>query len=93
MRTIWKWSVPITSGSFVHRIPKGARLLSVQIQDKLPYMWFTVETDSLREDRKFFLVESGEEIPQDLFIVSDYLGTINLSNGEYVLHLFEEIKE
>jgi hypothetical protein len=90
MRTIWKYSVFIAPGGFVHKIPKGARFLSVQVQDKdLPYMWFTVETDNPREVREFLLVETGQNIPQDTFTVSDYLGTILLDSGNYVLHLFE----
>lgn len=89
MRTIWKYSVSITSEGLVHRIPKGAKFLSVQVQQGLPYMWFLLEDAALREDRKFFVLETGKELPRSLLGVSEYLGTVLLENGNHVLHLFE----
>ena len=90
MRTIWKYPIQILpSLGFIIRMPKEARFLSVQTQGDSPQMWFTVDTDLEIEDRKFFVVETGEEIPKELFTVADYLGTFRLSKGDLVLHLFE----
>jgi len=88
MRTIWKYRVR-ASDTFTHKIPLGARFLSVQTQKGDPQMWFTVETNNQLEERRFFVAGTGQEIPQDLFIVSDYLGTFQLSDGALVFHLFE----
>ena len=88
MRTIWKYRVHQLE-SFTHQIPKGARFLSVQIQNGTPEIWFTVETTQEMEERKFFMALTGQEIPQDLFNVADYLGTFQLSGGSIVCHLFE----
>lgn len=88
MRTIWKYIIPKTE-TFTTSIPNGVRFLSAQTQDGIPQMWFTVETTLEMEDRKFFIALTGREIHEDLFPVSDYLGTFQLSNGAIVCHLFE----
>ena len=54
-----------------------------------PEIRFTVETTQEMEERKFFMALTGQEIPQDLFNVADYLGTFQLSGGSIVCHLFE----
>lgn len=89
MRTIYKYPIPIVVGDYKVRMPRGARILTIKFQVGHPQMWLTVDTDEPLEDRTFFLVETGEEIPKDIFTVSDYIGTLPFSGGSYVLHLFE----
>lgn len=88
MRTIFKYMIPQTQ-TFTLSLPKGARILSLQLQRGIPVMWATVETDLPMEDRKFLIVETGEEIPKDLFVVSDYIGTYQMEHETLVFHLFE----
>lgn len=88
MITIWKYIVP-KSETFKHQIPKGAKFLSVQLQDNEPQMWFLVDSKVEMEERKFFVALTGQEIPKDLADLSEYLETVQISGGAIVLHLFE----
>jgi hypothetical protein len=88
MRTIWKYPVQQLE-TFTFKLPKGARILAVDVQLGRPQMWISVESTEPFEERKFFIAMTGQEIPQDLYGSSDYLGTFQLNEGDLVLHLFE----
>jgi len=61
--------------------------LDVQLQDGLPVLWATVDTDAPTEERLFLLAQTGEEISG----YPAYIGTFQI--GQLVYHLFEEFEE
>lgn len=85
--SIWKWEIPITS-HFSLPMPKGARVLSVQMQNGAPVVWAEVSQDAAREARSFHVVGTGTPLPMGVSL--KYVGTIQ--QGHYVWHLYEEVQ-
>lgn len=85
MRTIHKFAV--LARPFDLRLPKGAKVLTVQIQHGRPEMWVLLDTNNERERRTFVTLPTGNEIPDDINL--DYIGTFQLDGGSLVFHLFE----
>lgn len=92
MKTIWKY--PITLEQFQDiEIPAGAEILSLHKQgsrqeDEI-YIWCLVETDNPLETRHFMFVATGNAITCE---ECNYIGTLWLMSGSYVLHLLELLK-
>lgn len=84
---IWKYELPSVPGSIWIEMPFGAKILTVQTQYNKPYLWVAVfPTVVPRKNRHFLLLETGnDKIPID----SKYIGTVQLDEGSYVLHVYE----
>lgn len=84
METIWKFPVPSLK-EFEIQMPKGAKILSVQMQGGDPVFWALVMQDSAEtETRSFSVFGTGWDIQRAGI---SYIGTWQ-SNG-LVWHLFE----
>jgi hypothetical protein len=88
-KRIHKYKVPESRGRFYMVLPAYARIISVQIQRSIPVMWAVIDIEAPNEYRSFILVETGENLPDEIYTNSYYLGTLQLQDGDYVLHLFE----
>lgn len=90
MKKILKYRVHIID-EFTIRMPKNARILSVQTQGTLPQMWALVDTnDELTEVREFRVVATGQQF--DSFEQGwEYIGTFQTNGGGFVGHLFEVV--
>jgi hypothetical protein len=86
MTTIWKYQ--IFGSDIIFSLPEGATVISFQAQRGVPTIWALVDTEKPLVPRKFRLYETGRELPPPPF-AGRYIGTIQLENGDYVLHLFE----
>lgn len=86
-KTIWKYQFPIDDHITI-LMPHGAKVLAVQVQDRVPCIWALVDT---RETKcvpyKFRLYGTGHPCESDL---SNYIGTFQMAGGKLVFHLFEE---
>lgn len=89
--TIWKYVVPVNvltvSATTVFHIPSSARFLHCREQHEGIAMWFLVNPDKERVDRKFQLFGTGHALPAMRDKV--YYGTGIFDDGHLVLHLFE----
>lgn len=83
MITIFKYPFKIQD-SFTISMPKGAKVLSVQIQSGIPCMWAQVDNTKPKEDREFFIIGTGNLVPSDKLI---YIDTFQYTS--YVWHLYE----
>ena len=96
MKTIYKYST-LPNGkfreSFTLNMPKGAEILTVQIDQKnnVPSIWAMVDTEMPLEERYFELFGTGHEIPVDIGVERKYVGTYQYQRGEFVGHIFERI--
>lgn len=92
MKTIWKYNINIEGIQNIS-MPRGAEILTLHKQgsrqDDEVYIWCLVDTDEPLEMRHFMLITTGEEI---LCEVYNYIGTLWLMNGNYVVHLIEMLK-
>lgn len=85
---IWKTVLNVEEEQAVF-LPKGSKILSVQVQQGVPCMWFQCEPGSMQERRTIRMIGTGLScsIPDtDVF-----LGTVQLENGYLVLHVFEQL--
>jgi hypothetical protein len=88
MQKIFKFSLP-HSGIKAVSLPVGAKILSVHEQANTPLFWALVDPKAKCEDRTFAVYQNGEEIRETEGTSKEYLGTIHLFQGEYVIHVFE----
>ncbi len=84
MKQIWKYKV-----ENVIEIPKGAEILSVQIQNGQMFnacIWVKVNPENELEKRKFVVIGTGHSFDDTNM---KYIGTYQ--DGPFVWHLFEDI--
>lgn len=86
MRVIHKYELPFPEESFELELPEGYQILSIQVQKNRPVMWALVDSESPPFKRRFFLLATGQALPQ---YNAPYRGTVQLAGGDLVLHLFE----
>lgn len=91
MRTVWKFPINVTD-TFSFPLPAGHRVVHVGLQGGRPHMWVEVDTDQPDVERSFYVVGTGNPIPEDSgdFKVK-YRGTFQLLGGGLVFHLYEEV--
>lgn len=76
---------PVSQGRFSHSLPRGSKILDVQVQGSRPVMWVLIDQSRTEETRHFVTVPTGMEFDtRDL----DYVGTFQLSE-RLVFHLFQ----
>lgn len=90
MGTIWKYELEFNSVTRI-KIPKGAQLLTVQVDQKTnkPCLWALVNTESEEEERIFELFGTGHEIKSHIGTSREYIGTYQYQKGEFIGHVFE----
>jgi len=93
MITIWKYKISLEHSQDIE-MPADSRILVLHKQgsrqeDEI-YLWCLVDTDKPKETRSFFFAITGEELLCGKNC--NYVGTLWLMNGNYVLHLFELLK-
>jgi len=95
MITVYKYYLdPLVSPTAIV-MPRGAKILSSQVQRGIVCMWALVDTEAPMESRRFQLLETGQPALASLAgsefsIFGDgFIGTVQLMEGSYVLHLFE----
>ena len=71
---------------------KNSVILSAQIQKEIPTFWATHDDNDEMVYRRFQTFETGEGIEQQLFEKLKFIGTLQRYDGDYVTHLFEEVK-
>ena len=73
---------------FVVKMPKGARILSCQMQGEFPAIWALVNKQEPKEDRHFIAIGTGNEIGIPSPDKLKFIGTVQTGGG-LVHHIFE----
>ncbi len=87
---IYKYEIKLDDDQTIS-LPTGAKILTVQIQGRIPYIWamFDENLGGL-EPRKISVIGTGNPMPE----VGRYIGTFQMLEGMLVWHVFEsEVKE
>lgn len=84
MRVIHKYNFPVQDYVTLW-IPYGAKILCVDEQYGDPCIWALVENNNLLEEVKLRIYGTGRPIEQ----VGEYFGTVQLSGGALVFHIFK----
>ena len=75
-------------------LPYGAEILSAINQyDKLVLYCLVDPNEDRKEDRTIIIKKTGEEIPQETidkikYYHFNFLGTVSLFNGDFILHIW-----
>lgn len=88
MRTIYKYKLEPNFGTL--QMPKGAQVLTVQIQHGTPCLWAKVDPTQPTERRTFNVYGTGHEMPDDPCLV--YVATFQVDGGALVWHVFESTR-
>ena len=86
MREIWKFAVPVDDPVAI-KMPKGARLLTVQAQGSEMCIWAEVNPKGAPEKRYFAIFGTGNPMPSGMGYSDVYVGTVQI--GRFVWHLYE----
>lgn len=85
-RRIFKYPLVVTDWQMV-ALPRGAEILTVQIQRGQPQLWALVDPTAPIERRDVGICGTGHIVPNG---VPPYLATFQLHGGELVFHVFAE---
>ena len=85
MSTIYKY--PIQPGLTVLELPRGAQVLTVQMQGDRPFLWARLDTRQPLERRTFEVFGTGDGMPDDPRLM--YVATFQMDGGALVWHVFE----
>lgn len=88
MKTIWKYSLNPADYTDI-TMPLGARVLTAQVQDGVICIWAEVDPNASPETtHRFTLCATGQQIAT---YPGDYVGTVQLSGGRFVFHVYDRI--
>ena len=92
IKSIWKYKLEMVDSQTIE-IPVGSDLLTIQIQNGEPFMWFLVDVLAERQKITFETWGTGRLIEYKKGENREYLGTYQLNNGELVFHVFERFDD
>ena len=85
MTRVYKY--PLTPGRTELRMPEGALVLTVQMQNGEPCLWVKVDPSKPEEDRVFEVYGTGHDMPDDPRLF--YVATFQMAGGALVFHVFD----
>ena len=92
-KTIWKYELrPGLLGQIIE-MPERCKIVHIAMQGNNPYMWVKVNTDNILKSRHFYILATGEPIPDGLIYCGTYFANAGLYAGAYVFHVFERLRE
>lgn len=84
MKNIFKY--PLTSQDCTLKLPKGAEILTVKLQNETPTLWALVDPKAELEARHICIVGTGWELDDNMKYIETYM------EEYFVWHVFELIK-
>jgi hypothetical protein len=88
MKEIWKFSI-ITRDRQLVSMPKGAEIVSTQVQNGIICLWAFVDPNAEQEPTYIEVVGTGWQIPSHLSR-ENYIATVQ--DGQLVWHVFKVAK-
>ena len=85
VKRIFKYALETTDSQIVN-MPKGAKILCIQVQYEKPCIWALVDPEKESEPRIFEIFGTGNPVPDR---DRRYIGTYQLMGGQLVFHCFE----
>lgn len=84
--SIYKYRFDIADEFAIH-MPKGAKIIHVDVQKGVPCMWAIIDPFADREPRKFRVIGTGHEHSGQLFLMQ-HIATFQMP--PFVWHLFAD---
>ena len=88
MITVYKYIIDPYNSEIL--LPNNAEILSVAFQGNEFCMWCKVDTERSVLPRNFEVFGTGHEIPRNMGIDYNFIGTAHMDNG-LVFHAFERL--
>ena len=88
-KVIWKYELVLGLNEI--KIPEGAEVLSVQTQHESICMWCLLNPQVDAKERWFEIYGTGHLVKYDMGVERKFLGTVQMSNADYIYHVFERI--
>ena len=85
-KVIWKYSLFLIPHQAI-TIPKGAEIISLQIQDGIPCIWVLVSPEAEIEIKHFRMLGTGNYLDDHFTSPYKFIGTFQ--DSPYVFHVFE----
>jgi len=89
MLRIFKYRIQIND-YFELDLPRGAKILTVGVQQEVPYLWALINPEAELETRIFRFVGTGHQIEEGVESLK-FINTFQMRNGALVFHIFEVI--
>lgn len=87
MKKIYKYPIKVVDIQTV-KLPKGAIILTTQLQEEKPYIWAYVDPNEIEaEDVTLRVYGTGQEIDDSLDLT--YIGIIQEFEGRFERHVFK----
>jgi len=84
---IWKYELTTSDRQSV-MMPKGAQILSVQVQNHTPCLWVLCDEMAAQVQRQVLTLITGTQIaPEDAD--NQFVGTYQMNDGSFVGHVFD----
>jgi hypothetical protein len=88
MRTIWKFPLAGNDANNVV-MPAGAKVLTVQMQDRDVTLWAEVDDKAKTNEARVFLIfGTGHPMPREMGYRDVYIGTVQ--DRSFVWHVYEQ---
>jgi len=87
-KEIWKFELETTDHQIL-KMPLGAEILTVQMQNDTPCLWALVEPSQEKERRFIEIFGTGHPLGYDMGVDRKYISTYQLHGGSLVFHVFE----
>jgi hypothetical protein len=84
---VWKYSLDWSAFQQLD-MPRGAKVLSLQVQNGEPKVWVLVNGSEPHERRSFGTYATGETLPTGTDL-GRFVGTYQRNGGDLVFHVFE----
>lgn len=84
-KTVWKYELTVKDVNHLE-IPKGGKILTLQVQNDTPCIWILVDSEAEKETRRFGLIGTGHFTRHENI---EYVGTFQMYHGNLVWHVFE----
>ena len=88
MKTFRKYELPVKD-EFEIEMPRGADVLTVQVQCDVPYVWALIDTSKPPKVRRFRLYGAEHEV--DTALGLKYVGAFQIMGGALVMLLCEVV--
>ena len=89
MTKVYKFPLDIADEQVV-LMPKGSKVLTVQVQKGKLYLWAECNPNEPNMDERSILIR-GTGHPINDEIEKEYIGTIQMCDGSLVFHVFEKL--
>ena len=89
-KTIWKYPLHPTDIQSIS-MPKGAVILSCQIQYTGMCIWAIVDPSQEKEERCIEIIGTGNPAPDTFNVERVFIDTVQMHAGDLVWHVFERI--